>query len=121
MTSRQIDFEGNVVKDSKDVNEIIDIKGLLHSLINAEHEYLIKKFYNEMDYYESMLTTDWDTINEERKEKGLPKLSNQDMKKAHIKYMMMVDYDEELYLELEYLRLQKMYETAKKFGFEMIK
>ena len=40
--------------------------------------------------------------NEERKEKGLPKLGNQDMKKAYLKYMMMRDYDEVLYLELEY-------------------
>lgn len=121
MTSRQIDFDGNIIKDEKDITEIVDMKQLLYSLIEAEKQYKLKKFYNALDYDEQMLTTDWDTVNEERKEKGLPKLSNQDMKKAHIKYMMMVDYDEELYLELEYLRLSKMYEVAMKMGFEMIK
>ncbi|MBP5422997.1 MAG: hypothetical protein J6Y78_11205 [Paludibacteraceae bacterium] len=121
MVSKQIDFDGNIVKDVKDIKEIVDVKDLLYSLIDAEKEYKLKKFYNALDFDEQMLTTDWDTINEERKEKGLPKLSNQDMKKAHIKYMMMVDYDEELYLELEYLRLSKMYDVAMKMGFEMIK
>ena len=74
-----------------------------------------------MEYNEHMLMTDWDTINEERKEKGLPKLSNQDMKKAHIKQMMIGDYEGLLYLELEYLRLSKIYDVAMKMGFEMIK
>ena len=118
MVSRQINFDGEIVEDSKDINEIVDMRSLMYSLIRAENRYKVKKFYNEMDYYEMLLTEDWDTVNEERKEKGLPKLSNQDMKKAYIKHKMMDDYDEEKYLELEYLRFQKMYDVAIKLGLE---
>ena len=121
MTSKQIDFDGNIIKDAKDVEEIIDVKSLMYSVIRAENRYMVKKFYNEMDYYERMLTTDWDTVNEERKEKGLPKLSNQDMKKAYIKYDMVDEYDEEKYFELEYLRFQRMYDVAMKLKMESSK
>ena len=117
MSDKQVDFNGNVVDDEK-FDDIVNIKSLMNSLIRAENRYMVKKFYNEMDYCEMMLTEDWDTVNKERAEQGLPKLSNQDMKKAYIKYKMMEEYDEEKYLELEYLRFQRMYDVAMRIGFE---
>lgn len=121
MTSRQVDFEGNIVNDSKDINEIVDMKSLLYSLISAEGKYKAKKFANDMEYNEHMASIDWDTINAERREEGLPKLSNQDMKKAYIKVKMNENYREELYLEREYDKYRRMYEVAIKIGFEMVK
>lgn len=118
MSDKQVDFDGNVVEDEVKFDDVVDIKTIMHSLIRAENRYKVKKFYNEMDYYEMMLTEDWDTVNKERVEKGLPKLGNQDMKKAYIKQKMMDEYDEEKYLELEYLRFQRMYDVAMRIGFE---
>ena len=121
MVSRQIDFEGNVVNDAKDINEIVDMKSLLYLLIDAESKYKTKKFFNDMDYNEHMSTIDWDTVNSERMENGLPKLTNQDMKKAYIKTIMHEDYREELYEEMKYDKYRRMYEVAIKIGFEMVK
>lgn len=118
MSDKQIDFNGNVVEDEVKFEDVVDIKSIMDSLIMAENKYKIKKFCNEMEYYEMMLTEDWDTVNTERIEKGLSKLGNQDMKKAYIKQKMIEEYEEEKYLELEYLRLQRMYDVAMKLGVE---
>lgn len=121
MSDKQVDFNGNVVEDEVKFDDVVNIKTLMNSLIRAENRYMVKKFYNEMDYYEMMLTEDWDTVNKERVGKGLPKLGNQDMKKAYVKHKMMDEYDEEKYLELEYLRFQRMYDVAMKLKMESIK
>lgn len=118
MSDKQVDFNGNVVEDDVKFEDVVDINSIMDSLIMVENKYKIKKFCNEMDYYEMMLTEDWDTVNKERVEKGLPKLGNQDMKKAYIKQKMMREYEEEKYLELEYLRFQRMYDVAMRIGFE---
>ena len=118
MKDKQVDFNGNVVEDDVKFDDIVNIKSLMNSLIRAENRYKVKKFYNEMDYYDMMLTEDWDTVNKGWVEKGLPKLGNQDMKKAYIKHKMMDEYDEEKYLELEYLRFQRMYDVTMRIGFE---
>ena len=118
MSDKQVDFNGNVVEDKVMFGDVVDIKSIMDSLIMAENKYKIKKFCNEMDYYEMMLTEDWDTVNTERVEKGLPKLGNQDMKKAYVKHKMISDYELEKHFELEYLRLQRMYDVAMKLGVE---
>lgn len=121
MSDKQVDFNGNVVEDGVKFEDVVDIKNIMNSLIMAENKYKIKKFCNEMDYYEMMLTEDWDTVNKERVEKGLPKLGNQDMKKAYVKQKMMREYEEEKCLELEYLRFQRMYDVAMKLKMESTK
>lgn len=121
MSDKQVDFNGNVVEDEVKFDDVVNIKTLMNSLILAENRYMVKKFYNEMDYYEMMLTEDWDTVNSERAKEGLPKLGNQDMKKAYVKHKMMDEYDEEKYLELQYLRFQRMYDVAMKLKMESSK
>lgn len=118
METKQVNFDGEIIEDKKESE--VKIKNIMDSLIRAEQRYKVKKFYNEMDYYEQLLTEDWDTINEKRKEKGLPKLGNQDMKKAYLKHKMMDEYDEEKYLELEYLRFQRMYDVMLMLGAESL-
>lgn len=121
MITRQIDFDGNVVKDVCDVKEILDMNDLLSSLIKAEENYKLKKIEVEQNYFEELLNIDWDTINDERKERGLPKLSNQDMKKAYIMTKMNDQYDNLLEMELEYNMVRRMYDVAMKYSFDILK
>ena len=121
MITRQIDFDGNIVKDVCDVKEIMDMNDLLCSLITSEENYKLKKIEVEQNYFEELLNTDWDTINNERKEQGLPKLSNQDMKKAYIMTKMNDQYSNLLDVELEDNMIRRMYDVAMKYSFDILK
>lgn len=100
---------------------ISSMKTLMLETIKAEDEYKRKKFLNEQEYNNQLLNTDWDTINEERKEKGLPKLSNQDMKKAYIQNKMFVDYDEELNKELKFNEHKRKFDVAMKYSYDILR
>lgn len=61
-----------------------DIENILQTLTYAEKEYRRQKTELENKTNKLLLTTPWDKINEERKEKGLQKISNDTLRKAYI-------------------------------------
>lgn len=61
-----------------------DIENLLQTLTYAEKEYRRQKTELENKTNKLLLNTQWDKINEERKEKGLQKISNDTLRKAYI-------------------------------------
>ena len=103
------------------VETVSSMKTLMLETIKAENDYKLKKFQNEQEYNKQLLETDWDKINDERKEQGLPKLSNQDMKKAYIQNKMFVDYDEELNREKNYDEYKRKFDVAMKYSYDIIR
>ena len=61
-----------------------DIENILQTLTYAEKEYRRQKTELENKTNKLLLNTQWDKINEERKEKGLQKISNDTLRKAYI-------------------------------------
>lgn len=61
-----------------------DIKKILQTLTYAEKEYRRQKTELENKTSKLLLNTEWDKINEERKEKGLQKISNDTLRGAYI-------------------------------------
>ena len=72
-----------------------DIENLLQIVTCAEKEYRRQKTELENKTNKLLLTTPWDKINKERKEKGLQKISNDTLRQAYI--------DEQLIKERENL------------------
>lgn len=94
---------------------------LLHKLAMAEENYYEEKHNYKAEYNEHLLNTDWNTVNSERVDKGLPKLSNQDMKKAYIEKKISKFKSDAILAELEYNRLLRMYEMMKKYSLDVLR
>ena len=94
---------------------------LLHKLAIAEENYYKEKEIYRQEYNQHLLNTDWDGVNSERVSKGLPKLGNQDMKKAYIEMQMITFKSDRLLAELEYNRLLRMYEMMKKYSLDVLR
>ena len=109
------------IEECECVEIIVSMKTLMIETIRAEEEYKRKKFLNEQEYNNQLLNTDWDSINEERKEQGLPKLGNQDMKKAYIQDKMFADYDVELNNELKFNEHKRKFDVAMKYSYDILR
>lgn len=94
---------------------------LLHKLAIAEENYLKEDNLYKKSYNGLLLVTDWDKINKERVEKGLGKLSNQDLKKAYIEEKLNDYKDDVILAKLEYNRLLRMYEMMKKYSLDILR
>lgn len=101
--------------------EITSMKELVLDLITAESDFRWKKLETEDLFSDKLVKTDWDKLNAERKEQGLPKLSNQDMKKAHILLEMGDDYRDLLLAELKYNKLRRFYDMSMKYSFDILR
>ena len=97
------------------------MKELVEKLYNAEYDYKTQKALNKVARNDKLIGTDWNSINDERKEYGVPKLSNQDMKNAYIESLLSKDLEDELNKELEYNRLRRIYEVSMKYNLEVLK
>ena len=97
------------------------MKDLVNKLIEEEFNYKIKKAKNKEKYNKMLLDTNWDELNEERKQQGLPKLSNQSMKEAYIETVLSEDYTNELEKELEYNTLRRFYDVSMKYSFDILR
>lgn len=89
-------------------------------MINDEYMEVLEKYTDSIKKYndytiltskkkaELTLFTDWDTVNEDRRAKGLPKISNQSMKDAYIKqdelYCKLIELKNNYHVEVEYYR-----------------
>ena len=94
---------------------------LLHKLAIAEENYLKEESIYNNEFNELMLSADWDTVNAERKEQGLSKLSNQDMKKAYVEKALYMYKTDLILAKLEYNRLFRMYEMMKKYSLDILR
>ena len=94
---------------------------LLHKLAIAEENYLKEESIYKNEFNELMLNADWDTINSERKEQGLSKLSNQDMKKSYVEKALYIYKSDLILAKLEYNRLLRMYEMMKKYSLDILR
>ena len=103
------------------VETISSMKTLMLETIKAENDYKLKKFQNEQEYNKQLLETDWDAVNNKRKEQGLAKISNQDMKKAYIQNKMFPAYDEQLNREMNYNEHKRKYDVAMKYSYDIIR
>lgn len=94
---------------------------LLHKLAIAEENYYNEKHIYKREYNEKLLNTDWDLLNKDRVSNGLPKLGNQDMKKAYIENQLSTFKSDKILAELEYNRLLRMYEMMKKYSLDVLR
>lgn len=94
---------------------------LLQKLAIAEENYRNEESTYLYEYNDSLINTNWDEINKERVEKGLPKLSNQDMKKAYIETDLRKMNEDKIIAKLEYNRLLRMYEMMKKYSLDILR
>ena len=113
--------------DEFDVTELVNEQviespiDLLHKLAIAEENYYKEKHIYKKEYNEFLLNTDWNSLNDERASQGLPKLSNQDMKKAYIENQLSTFKSDRILAELEYNRLLRMYEMMKKYSLDVLR
>lgn len=94
---------------------------LIIALANAESMYKEAKLHYEQNHNNLMLNIDWDGINEDREEQGLPKLGNQDMKNAYIQSKLFYLKRDLICYEEKYNDLKRMYDIALKYSFEILK
>lgn len=83
------------------------------SLKIAESDYKEYKLLNQLEQAQFLLTADWNQINEERKELGLPKISNDAQRKAYQRDKFKDNNELELQKELKYNNLLREYEDEK--------
>lgn len=94
---------------------------LLQKLALAEENYRNEEKIYTKEYNKHLLNTDWNKVNDERIEKGLSKLSNQDMKKAYIEELLFSFKSDLIMAKLEYNRLLRMYEMMKKYSLDILR
>ena len=82
----------------------------LSALNAAEAEYKRYKLSNQLNQAQFLLTVDWTEINNERAELGLPKISNDQTRKAYIRDKFFKDNEKELSLELRYNAAYREYQ-----------
>ena len=97
----------------------------LKDLIIAHHmnseNYKLMKLDFEKQVNDCLLLTDWDYVNEERKIKGLPKISNQTMKDAYIQNHLEEDKRKLLKAELDYKYTLDMVRFSLEYSFDAIR
>lgn len=94
---------------------------LLTKLALAEETYKKAKIDYNTAKNNMLLDTNWDSLNEERKEQDLPKLGSQDMKNAYVERKCAELNRFLLDAELDYNRIRRDYEVALKYTLEMLK
>lgn len=68
----------------------------------VEAEYKQFRLHNQWQQARFLLDVNWNEINEERAELGLPKISNDATRKAYLRDKFFKDNEKELALELKY-------------------
>ena len=86
-------------------------KELIDEYISSYSKFLEYNHLCSKKKAELILYTNWDKVNEERKEKGLPKISNQSMKEAYVKL-------DDVYCNL--IELKDTYEVQEKYYHYLI-
>lgn len=94
---------------------------LIIAVANAEALFKESKMKYEHTHNRLLLNIDWNGINEDREEQGLPKLGNQDMKNAYIDEQLLPLKSDLSRYERRYYDLKRKYDVALKYSFETLK
>ena len=106
------------VQEKQGIESPID---LLQELGQVEVRYRKEEQIYLNEYNNLLLNTDWDKLNEERKEQGLSKLSNQGMKEAYIQDKLKQFNEDVLEYKLQYNQLLRMYEMMRKYSLDILR
>lgn len=106
------------VQEKQGIESPID---LLQELGQVEVRYRKEEQIYLNEYNNLLLNTDWDELNEKRKEQGLSKLSNQGMKEAYIQDKLKQFNEDVLEYKLQYNQLLRMYEMMRKYSLDILR
>jgi len=85
------------------------VRVFLLSLTEKQEDYLLEKQALETEKAELILNTNWDELNKERKEKGLPKISNESSRNAYISLQLADNIAKFNEVKLEYDNAKRYY------------
>lgn len=85
------------------------VENFLLSLTEKQEDYLLEKQALETEKAELILNTNWDELNKERKEKGLPKISNESSRNAYISLQLADNIAKFNEVKLEYDNAKRYY------------
>ena len=110
-----------IENEYEEIEEIEDIPSLLTELLTREQRYRQLKLEYDQEFNRKTVTLNWDLINNERKEEGLPKLGSKEMREAFVKELLRDSELEVINAKIEYNHCYRMYEMAHKYSFEILK
>jgi hypothetical protein len=85
------------------------VRVFLLSLTEKQEDYLLEKQALETEKAELILNTNWDELNKERKEQGLPKISNESSRNAYISLQLADNIAKFNEVKLEYDNAKRYY------------
>ena len=85
------------------------VRVFLLSLTEKQEDYLREKQALELSKAELILNTNWDSLNKERKEKGLSKISNESSRNAYISLQLADNISKFNEVKLEYDNAKRYY------------
>lgn len=85
------------------------VRVFLLSLTEKQEEYLKEKQALETEKAKLILYTDWEDMNKERKERGLPKISNESSRQAYISLQLADNIAKFNETKLEYDNAKRYY------------
>lgn len=103
------------------IEEVEDIPSLLRTLLSKENEYRQSKLDFDKEFNRKLVTLNWDLINEERKQEGLPKLGSREMREAFIKELLQDEEQRYINAKVDYHHCYRLYEMALKYSFEILR
>ncbi len=115
------EVEDNYVEEFELAENVHDIPSLLMELFKKEQEYREAKLEYKKQFNQRIVTFNWDEINKERKEEGMPKLGSKEMREAFVDSLIEEYKEAYIYARVEYHHLYKMYEFALKYSFEVLR
>lgn len=94
---------------------------LLNKLAQAEEEYRREDLAYDKEYNREMAKTNWNEINKEREADGLNKITSDKLRQAYVEDKLYKYKEDKVQAQLRYNRLNRMYEMAKKYSFDILR
>lgn len=117
----RVDEKTTEEKDTFSFKEYDNLKELIIDHHHNSRKYKLAKLEYDKKFHNKLLNTDWSMVNEKRKEEGLPKLGNQDMKEYYVESQLEDDKKSLLELELVSKFTYDLVKFALEYSFEAIK
>ena len=117
----RVDEKTTEEKDTFSFKEYDNLKELVIDHHHNSREYKLAKLEYDKKIHDKLLNTDWSMVNEKRKEEGLPKLGNQDMKEYYVESQLEDDKKSLLELELVSKFTYDLLRFALEYSVEAIK
>lgn len=115
------EVEQPIEDEYEEIPNVTDVPSLLRELLLREKAYRTAKLYFKQEFNRKLVTLNWDLINEERKQEGLPKLGSKEMREAFVKELLQDEEAEYINARIEYHHCYRMYEMALRYSFEVLR